>query len=76
MSKKSFWISIIAFFGIISESSFSVEFSILTKAKRLVSVETKEMLSFLISKRAPLSSNLGLLESIAGVIFFSDSTKV
>ena len=66
----------IAFLGMIIESIFCVEFSMFTSAKRLVSVETNAILSFLISMSAPFNSNLGLFESIAGVIFLSDSIRV
>ena len=62
----------IAFLGIINESSSAELFSISTRARRLVSVETMEILLVEISISAPFSSNFGLLLSIAGVIFFSE----
>lgn len=76
LSKKSFWISTIAFFGIIILNSCSLLFLTLTTANLLVSVEAKFIESVLISISAPLSSNLGLFVSIAGVIFLSDSIRV
>ena len=71
--KNSFWISTIAFFGIIIESSFVELLGMWTTANLLVSVDAKLILSGWISINAPLSSNFGLLVSIAGVIFLRDS---
>ena len=75
-SKKSFWISIIAFLGMINWCSSFVIFCKYETANLLVSVDTKLIFWFLISNNAPFNSNFGLLLSIAGVIFLIELIKL